>query len=67
MQQLIIGKHVLVDAQCGSGSKEKLKMTTQMDRFVHDRMPAVADLPQMIYELPGAAISRQAQRRGGTA
>jgi 2-aminobenzoate-CoA ligase len=27
-------------------------MTTQMDRFVHDRMPAVADLPQMLYELP---------------
>lgn len=27
-------------------------MTTQIDRFVHDRMPAAADLPQMLYELP---------------
>ncbi len=27
-------------------------MSTQIDRFVHDRMPAVADLPRMVYELP---------------
>ena len=27
-------------------------MTTQIDRFVHDRMPAIADMPQLIFELP---------------
>lgn len=34
-------------------------MTTQIDRFVHDRMPAAADLPQMIYELPELRIPEQ--------
>ena len=27
-------------------------MTTQIDRFVHDRMPAPEDMPQLIFELP---------------
>ncbi len=27
-------------------------MTTQVDRFVHDRMPAIEDMPRMIFELP---------------
>ena len=27
-------------------------MTTQIDRFVHDRMPPSADMPQLIFELP---------------
>lgn len=34
-------------------------MTTQIDRFVHDRMPAAADLPQMIYELPELRIPEE--------
>ena len=27
-------------------------MTTQIDRFVHDRMPVAEDMPQLIFELP---------------
>lgn len=27
-------------------------MTTQIDRFVHDRMPPIEDMPQLIFELP---------------
>ena len=27
-------------------------MTTQLDRFVHDRMPKPEDMPQLIFELP---------------
>ena len=32
-------------------------MTTQIDRFVHDRMPPPEDMPQLIFELPELQFS----------
>ena len=34
-------------------------MTTQSNRFVHDRMPAVDDLPQLIFERPELQFPKQ--------
>ncbi|MBL8310024.1 MAG: AMP-binding protein [Burkholderiales bacterium] len=34
-------------------------MTTQVDRFAHDRMPAAVDMPKLIYELPELQFPHQ--------
>ena len=36
-----------------------IAMTTQIDRFVHDRMPPPEDMPQLIFELPELQFSDQ--------
>lgn len=34
-------------------------MTAQIDRFVHDRLPPAAELPQMLYDLPELQLPAQ--------